>query len=453
VKVLPERLEVIYEEILSLLAQQRFSEIKERLSSLEPADVSEILSEVPTPKRALLFRLLPKDLAIEVFEHMEGSEREELLNSFTDKETAEIVENMSDDDRTALFDELPAKTVKKLLRHLSPEERQIANSLLNYRPFSAGRIMTPEFIDLKASMTAQEAIQHIRKEARGKETIYTCFVTDHERHLLGVVELEDLILANPETPVSVLMEDDPVYVTTDTDQEECAQIMSKYDLHALPVVDREKRLVGIVTFDDVLDVVEEEATEDFEKMAGIQPVEDTYLNTGILALSRKRFLWLLICILTEALTSSVLKNYSIALERVVALSFFIPLLIGTGGNAGTQSATLVIRGMTLGEIEWKNVGYVFAREILTGLLLGGTLSLLAVGRAYMLGTGAGVALTVALALIAVVLIGNLAGALLPFVARLLRIDPAIMSGPFITTIVDVLGLIVYFEIAEHVLNL
>jgi len=273
VKVLPERLEVIYEEILSLLAQQRFSEIKERLSSLEPADVSEILSEVPTPKRALLFRLLPKDLAIEVFEHMEGSEREELLNSFTDKETAEIVENMSDDDRTALFDELPAKTVKKLLRHLSPEERQIANSLLNYRPFSAGRIMTPEFIDLKASMTAQEAIQHIRKEARGKETIYTCFVTDHERHLLGVVELEDLILANPETPVSVLMEDDPVYVTTDTDQEECAQIMSKYDLHALPVVDREKRLVGIVTFDDVLDVVEEEATEDFEKMAGIQPVE------------------------------------------------------------------------------------------------------------------------------------------------------------------------------------
>jgi len=360
---------------------------------------------------------------------------------------------MSDDDRTALFDELPAKTVKKLLRHLSPEERQIANSLLNYKPFSAGRIMTPEFIDLKASMTAQEAIQHIRKEARNKETIYTCFVTDNERHLLGVVELEDLILANPETPVSVLMEDDPVYVTTDTDQEECAQIMSKYDLHALPVVDREKRLVGIVTFDDVLDVVEEEATEDFEKMAGIQPVEDTYLNTGILALSRKRFLWLLICILTEALTSSVLKNYSIALERVVALSFFIPLLIGTGGNAGTQSATLVIRGMTLGEIEWKNVGYIFAREILTGLLLGGALSLLAVGRAYMLGTGTGVALTVALALIAVVLIGNLAGALLPFVARLLRIDPAVMSGPFITTIVDVLGLIVYFEIAKRVLNL
>jgi len=447
-----ERLDRLYSHIESLLQEHRFPETKEALSTMEPADISEMLLGSPRAKMVLIFRLLPKDLAIEVFEHMEGSEREDLLASFTEKEAAEIIEEMSDDDRTALLDELPAKTVRKLMQHLSPEERKIANRLLNYPEDSAGRIMTAEYIGLKASMTVVEALQHIRREARSKETIYTCFVMDRERHLKGVVDLEDIILAQPETLISDLMDEDPVHVRTTTDQEELARVMSRYDLHVIPVVDLEERLVGIVTFDDVLDIVEEEATEDFELMAGIQPIDEKYLDTGVFILARKRLLWLVICIMAQAISSSVLKKYSLTIESVVALTFFIPLLIGTGGNAGMQSATLMIRGMTLGEIEWKNLGHVFFREVMTGLLLGIPLGLLAIVRAYMLDTGPSVAMVVAIALVAVVMLGNLAGVALPVIARALRIDPAVMSGPFITTTVDVVGLLVYFEIARHVLG-
>lgn len=447
------RLQHQRDEILELLASRDFFSLKHFLSEMEPADLADLLEDVPPARRVLLFRLLAKDLAIDVFEFMEGAEREELLKHVTDAEVAEIINEMSDDDRTELFDELPAKTVKKLLRHLSPEERKLANSLLNYPEDSAGRIMTPEYIDLKVSMTVEDAVQRIRRDARKKETIYTCFVVDAQRHLLGVVSLEDLILAEQHTQVESIMNADPVSVATTLDQEHLAKVMSRYDLQAVPVVDKENRLVGIVTFDDILDVVEEEATEDFQRMAGIQPTEESYLDTGLFSLARKRFMWLLICIVTEAMTSTVLKNYSLAMERVVALTFFIPLLIGTGGNAGTQSATLFIRSMTLGDIQSQDLGRVFLRETVTGLLLGGALALLGVGRALMLGTGMGVAITVALALVAVVLIGNLAGVALPIIAKAIKVDPAIMSGPFITTVVDVLGLIVYFEIARRVLVL
>lgn len=447
-----ERLELLYKVVESLMNERKFLAVKELLSTLEPADISDLLVDISPVQRVLVFRLLSKDLAIEVFEHMEGSEREELLNNFTDREAAEIIEDMSDDDRTALLDELPAKTVKKILQHLSSEERTIANSLLNYRPSSAGRLMTPEYIDLKAEMTASEALQHIRREARSKETIYICFVMDNKRHLLGTVDLEDIILAQPETPISALMNEDPVSVGTVADQEECAQIMSRYDLHALPVVDSEGRLVGIVTFDDVLDIVEEEATEDFERMAGIQPVEERYLETGIITLARKRLPWLVICIAAQAISSSVLNSYSFLIQSVVPLTFFIPLLIGTGGNVGNQASTLIIRGMTLGDIEWKNLRKVFLRELVTAFLLGLPLGILAIGRAYMLDTGSEVALIVAFSLVAVVIVGNLAGVILPIIARLFKIDPAVISGPFITTTVDVLGLIIYFEIARHILG-
>jgi len=442
--------EALLFDIQELLAEKRYGKLKEVLSSVEAADTADLLYQFEPPTRVLLFRLLPKDLAIEVFELMEGQEREELLAHSTDEEVAELIEEMSDDDRTALFDELPAKTVKKLLQKLSPAERKLANTLLNYHEDSAGKIMTPEYIDLKEEMTAENALERIRKNARSKETIYTCFVVDAFRHIKGVVELEDLILAEPNTQVKSLM-DEPIFAQTSTDQEEVAQLMSRYDMQAIPVVDSEERLVGIVTFDDVLDILEEEATEDFERMAGIQPVEESYMDANMFTVARKRFMWLLICILAETLTSTVLKNYSFAIQNVVALTFFIPLLIGTGGNAGTQAATLVIRGMTLGEIEWKDIWKVILRETLTGLMLGSALALLGMGRAYMLGTGPGVAITVGIAIIAVVLLGNLAGTFLPVVARFFKIDPAIMSGPFITTIVDVFGLIVYFEIARVIL--
>ncbi len=447
-----DRLDMLYRQIDSLIIEHNFTEAKETLSTMEPADIGEMLVDAPPSRRVLIFRILQKDLAIDVFEYMEGPEREELLDSFTEREAAEIIEEMSDDDRTALLDELPAKTVKKLMQHLSPEERKIANRLLNYPPDSAGRIMTAEYIGLKASMTAMEALQHIRREARSKETIYTCFVMDSERKLKGVVNLEDIILAQAETLVSDIMDDDPVFVATVTDQEKLAQIISRYDLHVLPVVDKEGRLVGIVTFDDVLDILEEEATEDFERMAGIQPVDDGYLETGLLSLVKKRLPWLVICILAQAISASVLRRYSLTIETVVALTFFIPLLIGTGGNTGTQSATLIIRGMTLGDISVKDLGFIFFRESMAAILLGVPLGVLAIGRAYMLGTGPEVAVVVALALVSVIMIGNLSGVLLPFIARAVRIDPAVMSGPFITTVVDVMGLLVYFEIARLVLG-
>ncbi len=436
-----------------LFERKQFKSLKELLSTMEPADLAEVLAEKAATERAFLFRLLPKDLAIEVFEFMEGTEREELLANFTDSEVASIIEEMSDDDRTALFDELPAKTVKKLLAHLSPEERKLANALLNYPADSAGRIMTPEFIDLKEGMTVARALERIRATAAKKETIYTSFVVSPERRLKGTVHLEDLILAAPETPLTDVMDGQPVFVTTSTDQEEAAKKMSRYDLQTIPVVDKEERLVGILTFDDILDVIQEEATEDFERMAGIQPVEENYLEAGVITLARKRLTWLLVCIVTQLFSSFILQSYTFALESAVALAFFIPMLIGTGGNTGTQAATLVIRGFTLGEIIKTDIHKVLSKEILSGLLLGGSLAVLASVRAWMMGTGVGIAITVAISVVGVVMLGNLVGALLPFAAKKFKIDPAVMSGPFITTVVDILGLLLYFEVARRVLDL
>ena len=440
-------------EVETCIQQKRFREAKELLSDMEPIDIAEGLEDLPSAQLVLYFRLLPKDLAVEVFEMLDFDEQERFLAHATGDEVTEIIEEMSDDDRTELFDELPATTVKRLLLKLSPEERRLANTLLGYPEDSAGRIMTPEYIALKAHMTVKSALERIREKARSKETIYTSFVTDEGRHLLGAVELEDLILADPDAEVIDILNGDPVSVATSADQEQAAQIISRYDLHTLPVVDSEKRLVGIITFDDVLDVVEEEATEDIERMAGIEPVEEDYLDANLFTVARKRFVWLVICIITEALTSTVLKHYSPLTQHVVSLTFFVPLLIGTGGNAGTQAATLMIRGMTVGEIQWKNLGRIIAREAATGVLLGSALGLLGLARAWMIGTGYGVAVTVGLGVLLVVLIGNLAGTALPLLARALHIDPAIMSGPFITTVVDIVGLIVYFETAGAVLGL
>lgn len=441
-----------FDRIGLLLNSKAFPEAKEYLSAMEPVDIAEGMEELSSSQMVLYFRLLPKDLAIEVFELMRWDEQQRLIEHVTDREVREIIEDMSDDDRTVLLDELPAKTVKKLLQQLSPDERQLANRLLNYPEDSAGRVMTPEFIDLKKGMTAEEAVARIRSVARKKETIYTCFVIDEARHLQGVVELEDLIMAGSKTEVESIMDDQPVYVTTTTDQEGVARVMSRYDLHTIPVTDKENRLVGIVTFDDVLDILEDEATEDFERMAGIQPVDDSYLEVNLFTMARKRFLWLVICIVTEAFTSSVLKYYSPTIQTVVALTYFIPLLIGTGGNAGTQASTLMIRGMTVGDITRKDIGRIILRETASGLLLGCALAVLGFARALMLDTGLDVAVVLTLAIVSVVLMGNLAGAMLPLIARALKLDPAIMSGPFITTIVDVFGLIVYFEIARRILG-
>ena len=430
------------------IAKKNFREAKDQLTDMEPADIADGLKDLPPAQLVLFFRLLPKDTAIEVFELLDFDEQERFLKHASDEEVREMLEEMSDDDRTELFDELPAGTVNRLLLKLSPEERRVANALLGYPDDSCGRIMTAEYVLLAATMTAKEALASIRSKAYSKETIYTSFVVDSARRLIGSVELEDLILAAPATLVSSIMNEAPVSILTTDDQEEAARIISRWDLHTLPVVDKEKRLVGIITFDDVLDVVEEEATEDFERMAGIEPVDENYLDANIFMIARKRFFWLIVCIVAEALTSTVLKHYSPVLRHTVALTFFIPLLIGTGGNAGTQAATLMIRGMATGEIEWVSIGRILARELGTALLVGGILGAIGLGWAYFQGSGVGVSITVACAVVMVVILGNLAGTLLPLMARAVHFDPAVMAGPFITTVVDVFGLIIYFEIAR-----
>ena len=445
--------EQLLADVEKLFERKQFKSLKKLLSAMEPADVAEILEEKPTTERIFLFRLLPKDLAIEVFENLQGSEREELLNSFTDTEVAALIEEMSDDDRTALFDELPAKTMRKLLAHLSPEERKLANALLNFPSHSTGRLMTPEFIDLKESMTACQALDRIRSTAAKKETIYTTFVMGPDRKLKGTVHLEDLILAAPDTPITVFMDELPVHVSTDTDQEEAASTMSKYDLQALPVVDKEDRLVGIVTFDDILDIVQDEATEDFERMAGISPVNEDYLDAGVLTLSRKRMTWLLVCIFTQFFSSFIMERYSYALESVVALAFFIPLLIDTGGNTGTQASTLVIRAFIVGGINKKDFFKVISKEMTTGFILGSFLAVLSSLLAWRMVADVRVVATVAISVVGVVMMGNVVGAFLPFAAKKFNIDPAVMSGPLITTVVDILGLMLYFEIARFVLRI
>lgn len=436
-----------------LFERRQFKSLKELFAALEPADVAEILAEKAPAERAFLFRLLQKEQAIEVFEFMEGTVREELLAHFTDSEIASIIEEMSDDDRTVLFDELPAETVTKLLSHLSPKERRLANTLLNYPPDTAGHIMTPEFIDLKEGMDASQAIARIRATAAKKETIYTSFVVGSDRRLNGTVHLEDLILADPKTPMTEIMDSNPVFVSTCDDQEEAVMTMSRYDLQTLPVVDSDGRLVGILTFDDIIDVIHEETTEDFERMAGIVPVEEGYIDASVLTLSRRRLNWLLICIVTQLFSTFVLQRYSFALESVVALAFFIPMLIGTGGNSGTQASTLVVRGLTLGEILPTDAKRVAKKEILSGIVLGVVLAVMAYARAWYMDAGPGVALTVAVSIIGVVIMGNLVGGMLPFAAKKIGTDPAIMSGPLITTVVDILGLLFYFEVARMALGI
>ncbi|WP_273140414.1 magnesium transporter [Jonquetella anthropi] len=442
----------LIEQIRELIQAKEFRRAKEILSGVEPVDMAECLGLLPPAELVFFFRLLPKDMAIDVFELLDTDVQQTFLRHASDKEVAVMLEDMSDDDRTELFDELPAKTVKELLRQLSPQERALANRLLGYPQDSAGRIMTPEYIDLKAAATVQEALDRIRQTAPNKETIYTCFVTDPYRHLLGEVDLEDLLLADPDALVGDVMDPAPIWILTTQDQEEAAKVISQYDLYSLPVVDSEERLVGIITFDDVLDVVEEEATEDLELHAGIQPMDEDYLDASVVTLVRKRFTWLVICIFAESLTSAVLRYFEPVISQAVTLTFFVPLLIGTGGNSGTQSATVMVRSITLGTGSWRNAGETILRETGVGVTMGVVLGILGLLRAVSLGVGLPVTLAVGVALAAVVLMGNLVGTLLPLVGHSLGIDPAIMSGPLLTTVVDVCGLMVYFGIAQAFLK-
>ena len=434
--------------LLELLERRDLHALRAALLEENEVDIAEFLEELPQDKIVVVFRALPKEMAAEVFSNLEPDTQQVIIQSATDQEVSAIVEELYVDDAVDMLEELPANVVKRVLKAARPDTRKLINQFLNYPDNSVGSIMTAEFTDLKQSMTVAQAIAHIRRTGENSESVYTCYVTDAGRRLEGVLTIKELLLAQDEQLIADLMATDVNPAETTEDQEEAVARMMKYDFISLPVVDKEGRLVGIVTVDDVMDVMEEEATEDFEKMAAMAPSEKPYLKTSVLSLAKHRILWLLVLMISGMITGGILGQYEAAFAAMPLLVTFIPMLTDTGGNAGSQSSTLVIRGMAVGEIQLKDFAKVFWKELRVSMLVGVVLS--AVNFVRLIITYPGnqmVALTVALALFVTVLLAKTVGGVLPMVAKLCHADPAIMAAPLITTIVDAISLVVYFRIA------
>jgi len=443
--------ELVHDQLELLLHQGNLEGAKTLLIPVQPADIADAIEALDEPMQAIAFRLLSKTEAIEVYEHLETPVQQALIQKFKRQEVLDIVDRMSPDDRAKLFDELPAKVVRRLLSQLSPKEREATALLLGYEEHTAGRIMTPEYISLKEHLTVTQTLDRIRSLANASEIIYYLYVTDTSRQLTGIVSLRDLVVSSPDKTLGEIMTRDVVHVRTGTDREEVARLIQRYDFLALPVVDREFRLVGVITVDDVIDVLEAEATEDIYALGGVQSDGDKYFQTSLLVVARKRVLWLLILLGTNTITSTIIRSQSSLLQEVVALAAFIPLLTGTGGNVGAQSSTVVIRGLNTEELNDLGAVQVVFREGLAGLMLGGFLGLMATIY-FSLTEDFVVALSVGISLVAISVLASIAGSSLPFLFRSLGLDPALMSAPFITTAVDVLGVLIYFNIARAILG-
>ena len=446
--------ELVRSQLLVLLEREDLQAAKAILVPVQPADIAEAIEGLPETMQVIAFRLLSKDEAIKVYEQLDSSVQQSLCEKFKRQEVLDIVDKMSPDDRAKLFEELPASVVRRLVSQLSPSERQSTALLLGYEAGTAGRIMTPEYISLKENNTVAQSLERIRSLANVTETIYSLYVTDTDRRLTGILSLRDLVTAQLSQTVDQLLSRDFVCVQTDTDQEEVAQIIQRYDFLAIPVVDREQRLVGIITVDDVLDILQQETTEDIYALGGVQSEGDNYFQASLFTIARRRVVWLLVLLLTNSVTGSILKTQQDIIQQVVSLSFFIPLLTGTGGNVGAQSSTVVIRGMNTDEIRTLGPGQVIWREALAGILLGSILGVLATAWAslFVVPGQWSVALAVGLSLIAISTLASVAGSALPFLFRTLKLDPALMSAPFITTAVDVLGVLIYFNLARLILQ-
>lgn len=442
------------EALLELLERRDYHALRAALARENEADIAEFLEELPQDRVLLAFRTLPKEVAAEVFSDLPPETQQVIITAATDQEVTALVEELYVDDAVDMLEELPANVVKRVLKNASPDTRKLINQFLNYPDSSVGSIMTAEFTDLKQGMTVSQAIDHIRRTGENSESVYTCYVTDAGRRLEGVLTIKELLLARDEQHIADIMETEVITAETTEDQEEAVARMMKYDFISLPVVDKEGRLVGIVTVDDVMDVMEEEATEDFEKMAAMAPSEKPYLKTGVFTLAKHRILWLLVLMISGMITGGILGQYEAAFAAMPLLVTFIPMLTDTGGNAGSQSSTLVIRGMAVGDIELRDFLRVFWKEFRVSLLVGAVLS--AVNFVRLIITYPGnemIALTVALALFVTVLLAKTVGGVLPMAAKLVHADPAIMAAPLITTIVDAISLVVYFKIASALLAL
>ncbi|MBP3701738.1 MAG: magnesium transporter [Lachnospiraceae bacterium] len=442
------------EEVQEMLNEKRYRELKAIFASMEPADIAIIFEDMSDKLIPLLYRILPKDMAADVFVEMDNDQQELLIAGFSDQELKEVLDELYVDDAVDIIEEMPASVVKRMLKQSDPEMRRHINEILKYPDDSAGSLMTIEYISLKADMTVSESFVRIRRIGEDKETINILYVTDKDRHLIGVLSIRNLVLADPDDLIRDIMETNITSVTTLTDKEEVAQQLSRYDYLAMPVVDQENRLVGIVTIDDALDVLQEENTEDIEMLAGITPTDKPYIKTGIIETYKKRIPWLLILMISAAFTGAIITHYENALGAYVVLTAFIPMLMSTGGNAGSQASVSIIRGLALDEIDYSDTIRILLKELTVGTICGITLAVANFAKLMLFDRLTfAVSIVICGALLMTVVAAKLIGCSLPILAKRLGFDPAVMANPFITTLVDAISLIVYFQIATMVLHI
>lgn len=441
------------EKIIELLENKQFAKLREILNEIKPQDIAIIFNDLQAEKMIVLFRILPKDKAVDTFAEMDSDLQEELIKALTDKELKEVIDELFTDDTVDLIEEMPSNVVKRILKTITPSERKVINEFLNYPDDSAGSIMTNEFVDLKENMTVDQAFEKIRRVGVDKENIYNCYVLTESRELIGRTTVRDMIFASKEDKIKDIMTTDIITATTLEDQETVSQRMKKYGLTVLPVVDKENRLVGIITIDDAVLVLEEESTEDFHKMAAISPNEDSYFKTPVVKHAKNRIVWLLILMLSAMITGKIITNYENAFAAVPLLVAFIPMLMGTGGNCGAQASTLIIRGLAVDEIKTKDLLKAMWKESRVAILVGTVLSLITGVFIFAVYRNLSLAITIGTTLIIVVLLAKLLGCLLPIIAKKLKLDPAIMASPLITTIVDTCSVLIYFNVATLVMNL
>ncbi len=442
------------DSILEMLQNKEYKKLREILNDMNPADIAVIFEDLPEESYPILFRILAKELAAEVFVELDSDTQEHLILGFSDNELKEVLEELYIDDTVDIIEEMPANVVKRILRHSDKEARENINQILKYPKDSAGSIMTIEFIDLKMDMTVEDAFTKIRRIAIDKETIYTCYVIDKNRKLIGLVSVKDLLLNDYSSTIEEIMETNVIYVNTLDDKEEVAKKFSKYDFLALPVVDNENRLVGIVTVDDAIDVILEENTEDIEKMAAMTPTDKPYLQTGVFSTWSKRIPWLMLLMLSSTFTTIIIGGYEEKLAVCTVLTSFIPMFMGTAGNAGSQTSVAIIRALSLNEVEFRDIFRIIRKELLVSLLCG--LALFVVNFAKLMlfdQVGVAISFVVSLTLLSTVVLAKFTGCILPLLAKKVGFDPAVMASPFITTIVDAMSLIIYFNIAVNVLGI
>lgn len=453
--------EKLIEQISTLYREKKYSQLKSILADINPTDIAVLFDEFPNEQRILLFRLLPKEEAAETFVELDGETQEALIHAFSDTELREVIDELYLDDTVDIIEEMPATIVKRILRNTDAQTRKSINTLLKYPEDSAGSIMTPEFVDLKKDNTVEDAFKRIRRTGVDKETIYTCYVTDSSRHLIGVTTVKELLLHDYDDKIEEFMETNTIFVNTHDDKEIAANFLDKYNFLALPVVDMENRLVGIITVDDAIDVLQEENTEDIQKMHAILPNEKPYLKTGIFETWKSRITWLLFLMISATFTSMILNAFEDKLSALIVLTSFVPMLTGTSGNSGGQASAVIIRALSLKEIDFKDISKVIWKEFRVGVLCGITLAAVNFVKIWfvdrtLLGMSAitiQVDLVISLTLIIEIIFAKMVGCVFPILAEKMKLDPAVISSPFITTVMDALSLLIYFWLATMILHI